>query len=88
MDDVVVPDRCPVLGIPLVVGVGVVGPNSPTLDKIIPALGYVPGNVVVISHRANSIKHNATSTELFAVARWLQQAEQAANDTAADHEAA
>lgn len=40
------------------------GPESPTLDKIIPALGYVPGNVWVISHRANTIKSDASLEEL------------------------
>lgn len=58
------PDTCPVLGIPLYFGDGVVGPNSPTIDRIDPALGYVPGNVMVISHRANTIKHNATIEEI------------------------
>ena len=47
------------------------GPGSPTLDRIVPSLGYVPGNVVVISHKANSIKSNATAAEIRAVADWL-----------------
>jgi hypothetical protein len=38
--------------------------NSPSLDKIIPSLGYVRGNVQVISQRANSIKRDATLAEL------------------------
>jgi hypothetical protein len=38
-------------------------PNSPTIDRIDPRLGYVPGNVHVVSHRANRIKNNATLEE-------------------------
>jgi hypothetical protein len=45
---------------------------SPSLDRVIPEYGYVKGNVVFISNLANLIKQNATETELFAVAHWLQ----------------
>lgn len=38
--------------------------NSPTLDRIIPELGYVKNNIIVISFRANRIKCNATIDEL------------------------
>lgn len=67
--DIFIPECCPLLGIKLQRGTGKgrVLPNSPTLDKIIPALGYVPGNVMVISHRANSIKRDATLEELQAL---------------------
>jgi hypothetical protein len=63
-DDIVIPSYCPLLGIPLFIGGGKVADNSPTLDRIDSALGYVPGNVWVISHRANRIKNNATLAEM------------------------
>ena len=68
--DVDVPFRCPVLGIKLVPGQGRNGPidSSPTLDRIIPALGYVRGNVIVVSWRANRIKNDATIEELRSIA--------------------
>lgn len=50
-----VPTNCPVLHIPIIPG-RCRSPNSPSLDKIIPSRGYVPGNVRVISDRANRIK--------------------------------
>jgi hypothetical protein len=65
--DITVPDTCPVLGIPLKAHVGGRSgyfPDSPTLDRIVPSLGYVPGNVRVISARANLIKRDATVVEL------------------------
>lgn len=43
-------------------------PDSPSIDRIIPALGYVKGNVIVVSQRANTIKNNATPEELRRVA--------------------
>lgn len=48
-------------------------PASPSLDKIIPSLGYVPGNVRIISARANLLKNDATVDELRAI---LKDAEQ------------
>lgn len=68
-EDISIPDVCPVLGLPLSVsqGSGAPGHCSPSLDRIIPELGYVRGNVRVISHRANALKSNATISELRAV---------------------
>ena len=68
--DVAIPDVCPVLGIKLVVNRGGrkgYHPDSPSLDRIVPELGYVPGNVRVISARANLLKNDATVSELEAV---------------------
>lgn len=54
---------CPVLGIPLVIGEPR-SRNSPSLDRIDPAKGYVAGNVRVVSDHANLIKSNLTFSEL------------------------
>lgn len=62
--DVVVPSFCPVLGIPIQVSTGKTQDSSPSIDRIIPSLGYVKGNVTVISWRANRIKGDATPEEL------------------------
>jgi hypothetical protein len=72
--DITIPDVCPVLGIPLKRGVGASTEASPTLDKLIPALGYVRGNVRVISFRANRLKNDATLDELKALVRYLEEA--------------
>ena len=65
--DVIIPERCPVLGIKLEKGNGKVHKNSPTIDRINPNKGYVKGNVIVVSQRANTIKTNATIEEIFKV---------------------
>lgn len=64
MDDIVLPDRCPVLGIPLMIGDGKMTQNSPSLDRIDNTRGYVKGNVIIVSLRANAIKNDATVEEL------------------------
>lgn len=65
-----VPDRCPVLGIEIRANEKA-GPldSSPSLDKIVPALGYVPGNIRIISNRANRIRSDATAEELMLIAK-------------------
>jgi hypothetical protein len=72
--DIHIPLTCPVLGVPLyrAIGAAAQGPNSPTLDRIKPELGYVRGNVRVISSRANQIKSDATPAELLQVACYYQ----------------
>ncbi len=64
--DFEIPEVCPVLNIPMVRGVGKnsVDDNSPSLDKIVPSLGYVKGNIRVISYRANVLKSDATPEEI------------------------
>lgn len=68
-DDIEIPERCPVLGMRLrQSSTGRAQPSSPSLDRIVPSKGYVKGNVLVVSSRANTIKGNATPAELRAVA--------------------
>lgn len=62
-----VPSACPALGVQFD-GKG----YRLTLDRINPALGYVPGNVQWLSARANAIKTNATAAEIDAVARFMR----------------
>ena len=71
LQDIVIPECCPLLGIPLVKGDSKVQENSPTLDRIDSSKGYVKGNVWVISYKANTIKSNATPDELLRIATRL-----------------
>lgn len=72
VDDIVIPETCPILGIRLVVKTGDKGPaqSSPSLDRVIPELGYVPGNVIVISVRANAMKRDGSLQELMQLGDW------------------
>lgn len=60
LDDIIIPKICPVLGIEIKISNGNFSDNSPTLDRIIMERGYVKGNVMVISWRANRLKNNGT----------------------------
>ena len=59
------------LHIPMVIGTRASSDNSPTLDRIVPELGYIKGNVWVICQLANRIKTNATADQILAVANSL-----------------
>lgn len=65
IQDILIPTHCPILGIPLV-------PNNGTIsiDRIIPSLGYVKGNIWIISKKANTMKNNATPEELRLFGKW------------------
>jgi len=71
--DIFIPKVCPILGIPLFVGEGKQGPNSPSLDRIDSKLGYVPDNIMVVSYKANAMKQNANKEELLLFANWVYQ---------------
>lgn len=68
VSDIELVSHCPVLGLKLDYSIrtktGKRLANSPSLDRIIPKLGYIKGNVMVISWRANSLKGNASLEEL------------------------
>lgn len=71
-EDIVIPKRCPVLGLVL----DAFSEDRrvwPTIDRLRPELGYVKGNVAVISFRANNIKSNATPEELKAIIRFMKK---------------
>ena len=61
--DIIIPDLCPLLNIPLFVNDQHVGPNSPSIDRIICEKGYIKGNVMVISAKANTAKGNLSFEE-------------------------
>lgn len=63
-EDIIVPKKCPVLGITLIEGNNRTSDSSPTLDRIDSNKGYTKDNVWVISHRANQLKANASLEEL------------------------
>ena len=74
------PTHCPVLGIELDYpersgerGSMIAQPNWPSLDRWDSTKGYVPGNVFVISYRANTLKNNATYEEIVKVAQYLRK---------------
>lgn len=71
--DIVIPEYCPILNIKLDYDNKDTRENSPSLDKIVPELGYVKGNISVISCRANRIKSDASVDELEAILKYYKE---------------
>lgn len=69
--DLHVPDTCPILGTPIIKGGDL--NDLPSLDKIVPTLGYVRGNVQIVSNRANRLKSDATIEELRAILAYMEK---------------
>lgn len=68
-EDIIIPDKCPALNVPFEFGT----PYAASLDKIDSNLGYVKGNIQVISRKANRMKQDATKEELKNFAKWINQ---------------
>jgi len=64
-------DRCPVFGVPFVRGEH--SPRNASLDCIDPKMGYVVGNIAVISRLANAMKQDASLADVEALAAWLRR---------------
>lgn len=75
LEDIVIPEVCPVLGIRLSPGEGRFCDSSPSIDRVVPELGYVKGNVRIISWRANRLKGDARVDEVEAILRYMKQHE-------------
>lgn len=73
LEDVIVPERCPILGIEMSFHSNRKEDNSYSLDRIDPNKGYIKGNIWVISLRANRIKNDATVSELRMIADAIEQ---------------
>lgn len=69
--DVVIPTHCPVTGVEF--RSSGTRATSPSLDRIVNSLGYVPGNVIVVCYRVNAIKHDASPEELIAIGRFYRR---------------
>lgn len=71
-EDLEWPTHCPILGIELDWFADGRSENSPSFDRIDTTKGYVPGNVIICSWRANRIKNNGTAEEHYKIAKWLE----------------
>jgi len=68
LEDIHIPELCPVFNKPLkTVKNPACRDFSPSLDRINPKLGYVKGNVIVVSLKANVMKNNGSLNDILLV---------------------
>jgi hypothetical protein len=73
INDIVIPDFCPVLGIKLETGDRRNHYNAPSIDRIDNTKGYIKENIVVVSTRANLLKKDATIDELIMISEFYKK---------------
>lgn len=70
-DDITIPKVCPILGLVLTKGNGYLH-NAMSLDRVDNTKGYVPGNVRVISRKANIMKSDLTIETLEQIIKYIK----------------
>ena len=73
LDDIIIPKFCPILGIEIKIGTEKYYPCSPSLDRVLPELGYVKEYVCVISFRANTLKNDGTLEEHQKICEYIKR---------------
>jgi hypothetical protein len=69
--DIDFPTHCPVLGMELDYFADGREENSPSFDRVDPNKGYIKGNVVIMSWRANRIKNDGSAHEHEKIAKFM-----------------
>jgi hypothetical protein len=73
ISDIVIPETCPILGLPIKKLIDGNRDLSPSLDRIDNAKGYIKGNIQVISFKANAMKLTANKDELINFSNWVRE---------------
>jgi hypothetical protein len=71
-EDIIIPKVCPILGLTLTKGNGYL-PNAMSLDRVDNNKGYIPGNVRVISRKANLMKSDLTVDILEQIIKYIKK---------------
>ena len=72
----IITTHCPIFGFKFEINKKGIKNNwqtSPSLDRIVPAKGYVKENIIIISLLANSIKSSATPTQILKVGNFYKE---------------
>jgi hypothetical protein len=73
LEDIVIPEYCPVLGIKLETGDRKSHYNAPSIDRIDNSKGYTKDNIFIMSTKANLLKKDATLEELILIGKWANE---------------
>jgi len=79
IDDIVIPEKCPVLGIKLETGDRKSHGNAPSIDRIDNSKGYIKENIMIVSNRANILKKDASIDELIMIRNFYRELKEKQN---------
>ena len=72
ISDIIIPYKCPILGVPFIYSDS---DYTYSIDRIDSSKGYIKGNIIIMSNKANRIKNNATKREIELVLNFLNSYE-------------
>jgi len=86
LEDIIIPEFCPVFGIRLESGFGMgrgIGldqrDRAPSVDRIDNAKGYTKDNIIIVSYRANRLKSDARVEEIETLAKFYRSLSETRN---------
>lgn len=72
-EDIIIPELCPILGVPFITGTKGNYDFTPTIDRIDNSKGYTKDNIQIISNKANSMKNSADFEMLKNFAQYINK---------------
>jgi hypothetical protein len=75
LEDIKIPDVCPILGIKIIKGNNRREEGSPSIDRIDNSKGYVNGNILITSWRANKLKGDSNQEERRRITQFYERFE-------------
>ncbi len=63
-EDLLLPEYCPILGVKLTYGSNMNSEHGATVDRIDTNKGYIKGNIIIMSRKANAMKSNCNLDNL------------------------
>jgi hypothetical protein len=84
IDDLELPDKCPILGLRLQFNTVEADDNSYSLDRIDNSKGYTKDNVQIISLKANILKSSGTLDQLIKMGEWAKAYKEKQSNKAKD----
>lgn len=77
LEDIQIPKKCPILGVKLDLSYKrnqcIDRELRPSVDRIIPELGYIKGNIRIISSKANRKKQDSNIRELQKIIKYIKE---------------
>lgn len=75
LEDIDIPEFCPVLGIKLEFNDDYQKDSSPSIDRINNQKGYIKNNIKIISYRANQLKSDLSIEEIEKIIKYIEKFE-------------